>query len=199
MTAKLDADALHLRRALDAAGLGTDLARFGRLVDEAIRQVRSGDRHAGGPGDLTKRDAAELRSIGFAPAAAAGAYRKATERSVARMTALLADSLSVEQVAERLGVHPSRVRQLLGERSLYGLKSGSEWRIPSFQFTDGRLVHNLGPVMRATPENVHPIALWQWFTRPDRALTVDDTAYSPRDWLESGGESVRAAAIAAEI
>lgn len=200
MATTRDADVLRLRRALDAAGVGADVTGFVRLVGEALRETRMIDRHVGGQADLTARDLAELRAIGFEPGrAASGAYRKATDRTVARMTALLADSVSVERVAERLGVHPSRVRQMLGERSLYGIKAGSEWRIPSFQFLGKRLVTNLGPVIRATPENLHPIALHNWFTRPDQALSIDDTALSPRDWLESGGDPARPAAIAAEL
>jgi hypothetical protein len=115
------------------------------------------------------------------------------------MTAMLADSLSVDVVAQRLSVHPSRVRQMLGDRSLYGVKSGPEWRIPAFQFAGNRLVNNLGPVIRATPGNLHPIALQNWFTQPDQALSIDDTAFSPRDWLESGGDPARTIAIAAEL
>lgn len=200
MATKPDADTLRLRSVLDAAGMGTDLSRFVRLVGEALREVRPVERHRGGPADLAARDVAELRGIGFEPgAASADAHRTVTERTVAKMTALLADSQSVEQVAERLGVHPSRVRQMLGDRSLYGLKTGSEWRIPSFQFAGDHLVGNLGPVIRATPENLHPIALQNWFTRVDRALSIDDTAVSPRDWLESGGDPARAAEIAAEL
>lgn len=193
-------DALKLRHVLDAAGMSTDVARFIRLVEEALRDVRSNDRHIGGPADLTERDIAELRAIGFEPGSeASDAPRAATERTVAKMTALLTESLSVDAVAERLGVHSSRIRQMLGERSLYGTKTGSEWRIPSFQFAGERLVTNLGPVIRATPENIHPVALVNWFTRPDQALSIDDTAFSPRDWLESGGDPARAAAIASEL
>lgn len=200
MATTRDADVLRLRRALDAAGVGTDVTGFVRLVGEALREVRVNDRHVGGSADFTGRDVAELRASGFAPdTASSGAYRKATERTVAKMTALLTDSVSVDRVAKRLGVHPSRIRQLLVERSLYGIKSGSEWRIPSFQFVGERLVNNLGPVIRATPERLHPIALQNWFTRPDQALSIDDTAFSPRDWLESGGDPGRAAAIAAEL
>lgn len=194
------ADALRLRRAMDAAGMGTDVTRFVRLVGEALRETRLRDRHAGSPADLTQRDISELRAIGFEPRTAPSrVHRTVTERTVARMTALLADSLSVDIVAQRLAVHPSRVRQMLGERSLYGIKAGSEWRIPAFQFTEHRLVNNIGPVIRATPENLHPIALQNWFTRPDPALSIDDTAMSPRDWLESGGDPGQAAAIAADL
>lgn len=200
MTAKRQTDALQLRRALDAAGMGTDMTRFVRLVGEALREVRSSDRLVGGPANLTERDVAELQAIGFEPGLTrSGAYRAATERTVAKMTAMLADSLFVDVVAERLGVHPSRVRQMLGERSLYGVKTRSEWRIPAFQFVGNRMVNNLGPVIRATPENLHPIALQNWFTRPDQALLIDDTAFSPRDWLESGGDPARTVAIAAEL
>ena len=200
MSAKQHTDTLPLRRALDAAGVGTDVSRFIRLVEEALREIRLTDRHDGGPTDLTERDVAELRAIGFEPGQTPGGEsHAATERTVAKMTALLTESMSVDVVAGRLGVHPSRVRQMLGERSLFGMKIGSEWRVPSFQFAGARLVNNLGPVIRATPEHLHPIALQNWFTRPDPALTVDDRAVSPRDWLESGGDPARAAAIAAEL
>lgn len=200
MTAASQTDAQRLRRALDAAGVGTDVSRFIRLVGEALRETRINDRHAGSPTDLTHGDAAELRSIGFEPGRVPSRARRAvTGRTLAKMTALLAESLTVEVVAQRLDVHPSRVRQMLGERSLYGIKTGSEWSIPVFQFAGDVLVNNIGPVIRATPENLHPIALQNWFTRPDPALAIDDTAVSPRAWLESGGDPGQAAAIAAEL
>lgn len=194
------ADTLRLRTALNSADLGSDVPRFVRLVGEALREIRASDRHIGGPADLARRDVAELRAIGFEPGTAPPrAYRGATERTAAKMTALFAESVSVDVVAERLGVHPSRVRQLLGERSLYGLKTGSEWRIPAFQFVGDRLVHNLGAVIRATPESLHPIALQNWFTRADGALTIDGIALSPREWLESGGDPATVAAIASDL
>ena len=202
MTTETDRkDVVRLRRALEDAGVGSDLAAFVGLVGEALRETRPVTRSLGGPSDLTEREIAELRAIGLSPEAPDGAeaFATATERTLANMTALLADSLSVEQVSARLGVHQSRVRQMLGERALYGIKRGHEWRVPAFQFVGERTVRNLGPVIKATPENLHPMELSNWFNLPDAGLYVNDASMSPREWLESGGDPQRASAIAAEL
>lgn len=80
-------------------------------------------------------------------------------RGVADYAALIAGSRSVAEVATLLGVEPSRIRQRLGERSLYGIKQGRSWRVPAFQLTSEGLVPNVGSVLQALPADLHPIAL----------------------------------------
>jgi excisionase family DNA binding protein len=115
------------------------------------------------------------------------------------MTAILADSLSVEDAAQLLELHRSRLRQMLSDRSLYGIKTDGEWRIPAFQFVGRRLARNLGPVLKAAPKRLHPIELFNWLNRPEQALVIEGQAVPPLRWLELGGDVERVAAIAAEL
>jgi hypothetical protein len=55
--------------------------------------------------------------------------------------ALLATSLETTQTAKRLRVKQTRVRQMLAERSLYGIRLDGRWHIPTFQFWQHGLEH----------------------------------------------------------
>ncbi len=62
------------------------------------------------------------------------------------------------EAARLLGVDPSRVRQRLGERTLYGVKTARGWRLPAFQFDldqPDRLVPGIGALIEQEP---HPWA-----------------------------------------
>ncbi len=115
--------------------------------------------------------------------------------------AVLVTALSVDEAAALLGVHPSRVRQRLTARTLYGIRDGNVWRLPRFQFVDGRLVPGAGRVMPTIPSGTHPVAVARWFTAPDADLVVgpDETSVSPRDWLAGGGNPAEVARLAAEL
>ena len=51
-------------------------------------------------------------------------------RAAAEYAALLASALTVPEVARRLGVDGSRVRQRLAARQLYGIRRPTGWPIP---------------------------------------------------------------------
>src|SRR5579871_3317971 len=69
--------------------------------------------------------------------------------TIAAYTTLVTDSLDLETVADRLGVSTSRIRQRLGEHSLYGFKWEGRWRLPPFQFVDHHTLPGLGAVLSA--------------------------------------------------
>jgi hypothetical protein len=110
--------------------------------------------------------------------------------TVAEMAALVATSYSVKEVASRLGVDPSRVRQrLTRDHSLYGFHWENEWRIPRFQFADGgTLLPHLKDVVQVLPEDLHPLAVHRWFTSDCVDLWVDELerTASPKQWLLRG-------------
>ena len=115
---------------------------------------------------------------------------------------LLATARPVAEAARLLGVDPSRVRQRLGERSLYGLKTPRGWRLPAFQFDldqPDRLVPGIGGVLAALPPDLHPVAVYNWLTLPDPDLAWGDEPVSPLDWLRSGGDPAVVAALAADL
>jgi hypothetical protein len=104
---------------------------------------------------------------------------------------LLATSLSVTQVASRLSVDASRIRQRLANHSLYGLRKGGAWRLPQFQFTDdgSQVVPGFGDIA-PTLCGLFPVDVATWFTTPHVDLVdAEDTPLSPRDWLLGGGDS----------
>ncbi|MGH7516330.1 MAG: hypothetical protein ACREOC_02495 [Gemmatimonadales bacterium] len=104
---------------------------------------------------------------------------------------LLQSSLSVDEAAKRLDVDPSRIRQrLAGEsRTLYGVKEGKSWRLPRFQFAGRKPVPGVDRVIAALPADLHPVAVWRWFTTPHPDLCADaeeEQPISPLDWLRTG-------------
>ena len=64
--------------------------------------------------------------------------------------AILETSLSTSAAAKRLGVHSVRIRQLIGDGSLYAVQIDGRWRIPEFQFERKKLVPNIGEVRVST-------------------------------------------------
>ncbi|MBV5273239.1 MAG: hypothetical protein JZU52_06230 [Lamprocystis purpurea] len=101
-------------------------------------------------------------------------------------------------------------RQRLLERSLIGIRRGRGWLLPRYQFQvqqqDGQpVVRALVPgieqvVPRLSPE-LHPVALWRWFSSPSSELVLEDedAPLSPRDWLIAGRDPAAVARLAAGL
>ncbi len=117
---------------------------------------------------------------------------------------LLATGLTTQAAAERLGVHESRIRQRLKERSLYGIKQGAAWRLPAFQFVDTHEVVGWAKVLPALDEALHPVSVYRWFTSPSvdlvrGGLERGGISVSPRAWLLEGGDVDTVVALAADL
>jgi hypothetical protein len=116
--------------------------------------------------------------------------------------ALLAGALTVGQAAAHLKVDASRVRHRLAERSLYGIRLRAGWRLPAFQFRigrDGGVVPGVDAVLAAIPRDLHPVAVWRWFTTPLADLVDDGSPVSPLAWLAGGGRPAAVVAVAADL
>jgi len=122
-------------------------------------------------------------------------------RTAARYAALRAVALTECEAAALLGVSESRVRQRIGERTLYAVRAGRERRLPRFQFAGEGLVPNVGDVLREIPEDAHPLAVEGWFASPDPDLVFGEgeDPLSPRDWLLSGGSAEVLRPLAREL
>lgn len=95
---------------------------------------------------------------------------------------------SVSDVAARLGLDPSRIRQRLRERSLLAVELNGERRLPRFQFEDDIEVPGLARVLAATAGMAPlPFAMWFLSATPDLE-GANDTPLSPREWLLRTGE-----------
>lgn len=169
------------------------------LVAEAFERVLP-TRVAAGPEELTPQEQAALRRAG-ASIEPSAAGQRALVRSAAAYAALIAGSLSVSDAARLLGVDPSRVRHRLAERTLYGIRQRSGWRLPAFQFSDGGLVPGIDRVLPSLPPALDPLGTVNWFLLPHPDLYApddpDETPISPLDWLRLGRDPRAVAELAA--
>jgi len=198
MGARTTAAAVEIADAFAAVGLPAPHG-FGTLLRDALRLVVVDPPVRDPASELTDQELAELRASGLATQVPADAYGRAVTRTAARMTAILADSASAEEVATILGVTPARIRQLLGERALFGIRTGDGWLIPRFQLSGDRPLPDLRAVIAALPTGIHPVAFHAWFTMPTGTLQLDGGAVSPRDWLASGGPADQVAQQASAL
>lgn len=147
---------------------------------------------------LTEAEAAVLSEGGFSPKDVTG--KDTVEASAQAYANLLAQSLSVAQAAELLGINASRIRQRLGgpRRSLYGIKIREEWVLPSFQFAGKGTVPGIEEVIAELDPELHPVAVLRWFSTPNPDLEIDGEGktVSPLDWLRTGHPSATVAELA---
>ncbi len=192
------ASVASLRTVLRDVGIEDSPSRFLELVrdaTESLRTVRSLD-----PGQqLSATEAEVLERGGFSLKPARRAEARPLSKTVAAYVAMMDDALSVSEAAKRLRVDPSRIRQLLSNGSLYGLKVKGEWRLPRFQFTTRGLVPGVEQVLRALPDDLHPVEVLTWLGSPDPDLEVGERSVSPLEWLRSGGDPERARAVARDL
>ena len=188
----------------EKAGLHVQLDEFESLVMEAVRRALPRRPLVDARTDLTADEAAFLADAGvsledFAPPDLGA--RSPLVQTAADYAALLATALSVPELARRLGVDQSRVRQRIARHTLIAVKDGAAWRLPLFQLDDTgqQLVPGLAAVAPRLAE-AHPVAVARWFTLPHPDL-VDDEGHpiSPRAWLLGGGDPTEVAALADEL
>ncbi|HSL96928.1 MAG TPA: helix-turn-helix domain-containing protein [Candidatus Deferrimicrobiaceae bacterium] len=192
---------MELERALAEADIGMDVGRFVRLIREALLATARARAHVDPGTQLTEDELSVLRRGGVSASSlkhdrAAG---RVLVRTATETAALLARALTTAEAAKRLGVDPSRIRQLLADRQLLAAKAGGEWRIVDLQFTDAGLVPNVGRVVRALPEGMPVLAAANWLTTPEPDLEVQGRPRSPLEWLIGGGDAGRVAALAADL
>jgi hypothetical protein len=118
--------------------------------------------------------------------------------------AMLSLALTEGEVREMLEVGASRVRQRVADGSLYAVSVGRERRFPAFQFLGRNLVPGIGEVLKAMPEDLHPLEVESWLTGPDPDLRIEGSddfgeALSPLEWLTSGGSVDTLLPVAREL
>lgn len=160
------------------------------MVREAVSRLRRTLYRSDSRADLTREEAKVLEQGGFALEDGRGA-EDPLAKTVAEYAALLKSSLSTGDAAKRLGVDPSRIRQRLTSDppTLYGVRIGTGWYIPEFQFDGDKMVQGIGEVVSRLDPELHPVAVYRWFTSPNPDLSMDEPNgrnLSPRDWLRLG-------------
>ncbi|HEX4966268.1 MAG TPA: hypothetical protein VF173_36000 [Thermoanaerobaculia bacterium] len=141
--------------------------------------------------DLTAAEAGVLKRGGFSREPEEAGGDDPLVQTVAEYAALLESSLSTVEAARKLGVEPRRIRQRLTATppTLYGLRIGSTWYVPEFQFDGDGLVQGFGQVVSRLDPALHPVAVFRWFTCQNADLPAEGLGgrnLSPRDWLRMG-------------
>jgi len=188
-----------LETELERAGIRLSVDEFRAIVLEAARLLPTTIIAEDPARELTEAERDALLRGGGVLQEPPRDGPSARERSAAKFAALLATSYKVDEVAKMLSVDPSRVRQRLKERSLYGIKTGQAWRIPRFQFDGCRLIPGVERVIAAMPDDMDPLGFLNWFTLPDPDFWIDDVSVSPSEWLRHGGDPTHVVALAASF
>jgi len=198
-----------LQYALQSHGITAGSAQLVAYLAESIAQMEEGALMPAAA-ELPDLETQVLRGGGFAVDAVPTVGEDPIAHATAAYAALLSTALTIKAVAQALGRNESRIRQRLLERSLIGIRRGRGWLLPRYQFQveerDGQ--HQVRAVVpgveqvfpRLSPE-LHPVALWRWFTSPSTELVPEegDEPLSPRDWLICGRPVAVVVLLAADL
>lgn len=189
----------RLAHLLDSLGVQADVEDLHVLLEEALGSLRGRGGAQDPTAHFTEAELAELKRDGFDLRPLPSADIDPAVGTAVRSAELTATALSVQEAASLLNVDESRIRQRLNEGSLYGIKFGRSWRLPRFQFTGSGLIPGIDVVLRRLSRNLHPVAVWRWLTTASPDLVLDDEAWSPVNWLLTGGDPEVVASLGAEL
>lgn len=189
------------RAYLHARGLQIEPENLSPLFEDALQDMRRTLFPPDPAADLSAPETAALRRGGFELAPLSPESSNALARTTAEYAVLRSTSLTAGEAAQKLGVDPSRVRQLLAARKIYGLQIRGAWKIPIFQFENDRLLPGLDEVVPALPKDLHPMGIYHWFTTPNPDLAPEEfeREMSPREWLLTGHSPKVVAELAADL
>jgi hypothetical protein len=170
-------------------------ARFVELVEQSLAEL-------GGPiiddpaRELSRDEIAALVAVKADLSRRGDREADPLVPAAAAYAALLADALSVAEVATRLGIDASRVRHRLAKHQLIGIRRVRGWLLPAYQFgADGRLLPGIERVAAALAGS-HPVVVARFLSTSQPDLVVARRRLTPRQWLEGGGDPSRVVAMA---
>lgn len=189
---------------LHSHGIRVEPEALEEMVKEAVARLPRTLYRSDPRPDLTRAEARVLEQGGFSLAPADLGSEDPLARTAAEYADLLKASLATTELAARLGVDPTRVRQRLTSRppTLYGIRLDSGWVIPDFQLDGGRLIPGLVEVVPQLDPDLHSLTVLRWFTMPNPDLVSEEhggRALSPRDWLRLGLPAGLVAALAGDL
>ncbi|BDU76506.1 hypothetical protein [Mesoterricola sediminis] len=173
---------------LHAHGLNVEPEGLPRVLREVIEGLQRLYYPSAGQEGLTAAEIQVYRSGGLDPAPRDLGVNDPFLRGVTTFAGLVETGLTAVESAKLLGVTDARIRQRLKERTLFAIKWGGAWRLPLFQFADGRELPGWGEVARNLPDGISPVAVAHWLMLPnvELALGEDEIPTSPRHWLLEG-------------
>lgn len=155
--------------------------------------------HDGVSREMPEEEQAILRDVGFTLKGRSDPSADSLAASIVKYAALVERSLSANEASDKLGLTPSRIRQMISDQSVYSFLIGHKRHVPDFQFEGDRLTPNIASVNRALPRELHPVAVYNWYNLPHVDLFVDgdpDKTVSPLDWLRTGRDTDRVVFLA---
>lgn len=176
---------------LHAHGIRVQPDTLDRFLAEAIARLPKALYRSDPRSDLTVGEVETLEKGGFDLASEDLGEDDPLARTAAEFAAFLKTSLTETEAAQRLGVEPQQLREHLEAQPprLFGVRLDGGWRIAEFQFDGDTLLPGLAEVIAEVDRELHPIAVYRWFTLPSPDLVVegeDDRPMSPREWLRLG-------------
>jgi excisionase family DNA binding protein len=181
------------------------LARRGLEIDDdelvaALEELLGEHAQPGDASMLGEAEEALLQGPGRVPRPDHRSTARAMAHTAARATTMAAASITTAEMAERLGVHPSRVRHQLSDGQLFAVRTGRQNRFPTWQLVDGtRPLPGLRAVLAALPKDLHPLEVEGFVTTPAPELELDGRPASPAEWLAGGGAVDVVVALAAGV
>ena len=180
-----------LSSVLKAHGISTPLDVLLEMLKEVIELLPARISFIDPCNELTSEEIKELKEAGFNLKPGNSGKKNPLSKTVTKFTAMILTAYTVKQTARLLKVQESRIRQrLTHDRTLYGIKMQSEWRIPQFQFTGNILIPGLEKVIPQLDPSLNPVAVYTWFTTPNPDLEKEGTILSPADWLMQGYDPI---------
>lgn len=145
------------------------------------------DARPAGDAVLTAAQEAELARGGSLVRAMPPMAQRASVRTKLEKSRMLADALSVREVAELLGVSDSRIRQRAVGRSLLVIRATEGLRFPRFQFPDNAELPGWDQVAPHFPAEAHPVGVARFMQTPVVDLEIEGQPVTPIQWLAEGG------------
>lgn len=191
---------IQITSMLHAHGISTPPGLLQEMLKEAIELLPARISYIDPRNELSGEEIKELEAAGFNLIPENLGKENPLSKTVTRYAAMLMTAYTVKQTARLLKVNESRIRQrLTHDRTLYGMKIQSEWRIPKFQFIGNILIPGLEKVLPQLDPSLNPVALLTWFTTPNQDLEKEETTLSPLDWLVQGYDPLIVAQLAEDL
>ncbi len=113
-----------------------------------------------------------------------GAVAVMTLQRDVQLQQIISESLTVNEVAERLGLSTARVRQRVAARTLWSFLWGDRRLMPAAQFTAHGVVPHMDEVIARLRPDSHPLEVHKILTVPQPSLTrKNGNAQSIADYL----------------
>jgi hypothetical protein len=185
---------------LRSRGISLPPQAFEKLLWQVVESLPEVGRSSS-RGDLVADEVQALESVGADLTPRELGERDPIVRAALEWTKLISTSVTAEKAGKLLGVGPSRIRQLLAAKGLYGFHWRGRWLLPLFQFIESGVLPGLGEVLQHLPEELSPLEVQSFFLTADADLHEEklDRALTPVEWLVAGRSAKTVARLIADL